>query len=125
MWKEFVQEWMTAVFDAAGEVIQPEEQWIDSQGFTSATGVGQIPVITSGVHLLFETCKTKEGPWNIKSDNTPGATPGVSEQYAGACFLTNAPDATNLNRFDRYIRWRITASGAGSICFRNVMVFRA
>lgn len=125
MWKEFVQDWVTVSFGAAGEVIQPEEQWIDTQGFTSAALIQQVPQVTTNLSLVYETAKVKDGPWTVKGTIATGEAPDATNQYVFDGYLTNAPDAVAANRFDRWIRWRIAATGTGHVCFRHVFVFRA
>ena len=114
------------------EVIQPQNEWIDTQGFHSAAMDYQVPA-GKDVVVLFETSVSPEGPWEqligielTVDPNNPHQQ--ARDQYASGGFFTDDPSSPKRARFNRYIRWRAfaeyAASGPWLICTRWVWVLK-
>ena len=135
------QPWVTIEFDAAAEdeegyendtgmeVIQPQDEWIDTQGFHSAALEFQVPA-RENVALLFETAVSPEGPWDPLAgiELSAPVEEQAGDQYASGGLFTDDPSSPKRARFNRYIRWRAfaeyAASGPWLICARWVWVLK-
>lgn len=129
MKKDYMLDWVTVSFGASGgDVIQPESQWFDAEGCVDGVGTAQFPCVDDNVTVSFETSKTREGPWawfsRIEGGQTPSQVPTAADEYCVHGSITNRADASTQVRFDRFIRWRVTATGEGVACFRSTMLFR-
>jgi hypothetical protein len=131
MTRECVWEWRTVQVDKGGagegeavEIIQPEAEWADGAGFRVATVMFQVPAISAGLTIIFETAKSLEGPapWVAFQTVTSAECPDSTSEYAVIAYLSTDVDAEF--RFFRYIRWRIVATAANAYaCFRLTAVF--
>jgi len=138
MVKEVVWDWRTVQVDKAGTdlagetvtVLPSESEFIDAEGFRTATVMVQVPVISQKLTLVFETAKSLEGPapWVPFQTVTWDDCPAASTEYAVIAYMSSSVEA-NL-RFLRYIRWRVEATGVSAgevydrhVCFRVVAVF--
>jgi len=126
MYKELVQPWVTIEFSGAGEVIQSQEQWADTEGFSSGTAMMQVPWIDNqgdedNLEVIAETSPSLDGPWERMDSGSSGTGP-TAPDYAIIHYLSTNPDVPSTARFSRYIRWRIVARAAGvGLCFRSVL----
>ena len=113
MFKEWSTGWITVEFGGAGELVQPQEEWMDAEGMGlgAAGAMTTIMPFNSGVDVIMETSKVVEGPWRKLWDRN-SALPAPYTDFGAD---TNAPD--NPNATDHYIRLRFTATGAASCCF--------
>jgi hypothetical protein len=127
MYREYHQDYRNVEFDGPGEVCQPEEDWIDTEGCTSGAMQLQMLSLTGSVSFIVQTSKSREGPWTDYA-TLPGTgsppLPDASEEYAVHAGLTTGTDVNPMYHFDRYMRWRIVATGAGQVCFRLSFVFK-
>jgi hypothetical protein len=103
------QEWTTLGRGASGSEIQDLHSALDMGGEEAVTILVEAPAVSSAT-LALETAASLEGPWlAVKSWNA-----AVREAVQLLVHL-GAP-ATNLLR--RYVRWKVTTTGAGYACFR-------
>jgi hypothetical protein len=126
--KEVVQEWVTVEFGAAGgEYVQPEEEWLDMEEYTSLAGVEQIPHFSTNLTMYLETAKNREGPWEPVEDmdfESWEDTYTAANQYAHHWVSGRGTDVTPGNRIERLVRVRLVATGAASICMRRTLILK-
>jgi len=135
--KESVQEWVTVEFTEPGEVLQPEEDWIDLGDCTSMAGVDQIPWFAVSANakltLITETAKNREGPWEtVVGEVTSAGDP--DEEYAFHWIVGRGTDVAATHRIERFGRWRIKFERtggdpevdpiSGEMCFRRSAVMK-
>jgi len=129
--KEIRIPWVTVQMESAGnppppDIIQQQDEWMDTEGFTSCAFMFQCPKMSDDITLYFETAMRPEGPWRNVGTIESSGLPTADDEYAAMKYMTSAADAVDANRFDRYIRWRLSATGGDPhICFRFAGVFRA
>ncbi len=109
-----MQPWLT-LFQTTGagitadptEVIQPQESWVDTQGYELAVLTMDILGLTgTDVSLDLEGCDDLGGSWKALYSYTVATSPNTPEHVE---LLSEAgPDAAY--RLTRWLRWRINNS---------------
>ena len=119
--------WVTITLQSTDkEVVQLQDEWMDTEGFTSGSLMVQCPVLSTDLTCYFETAQKVEGPWRTIWELTNANCPSENDEYAETMYLTSAPDASDSNRFDRYIRWRVVSNDYNTyFCFRAAAFFRS
>jgi hypothetical protein len=141
MSRHIEQPWLTLEFDAANEddagsetgtemeVIQPQDEWIDTQGYHAAALEVQMPE-RQNVALVFETGQDAQSPWEplAVAELVTDPEERAQDQYSAGSVFTDDSSAPKKARFSRYIRWRAFASfhatGPWRLCARWVWVLK-
>jgi len=125
MMKEVVDHWVTVEFGAGGgTVIQPEEQWLDAEGYDTIAGLSQVPVHSTNLTAYLETAEKREGPWETVHSSTHETAPEADTDYTIHWVFGRGTDVPQTLRVNRYVRYKLVATGAAYICCRRVMVLK-
>jgi hypothetical protein len=103
------QDWTTLARATSGSEVQDLDSALDMGGEEEVTALVEISAVSSATVAL-ETAVSLEGPWlSVKSWNTATRE---------AVQLLTHLGAPSVNLLRRYVRWKVTTTGAGYACFR-------
>ena len=103
-------------------IIQPEEGWLDTQGFRNMQLRTHVLYLSGTQSLYLETCDILDGSWERLTSVTSGGSSVASD-----AFYTADRPKSEYQRMRRYIRWRwadFTGGGPYEICFRMAAVLK-
>lgn len=110
---KLLQEWTTIQVPLSGTVAQDENGWLDLTNYDDIVVWSQVRTASNISTLDIETSPTKDDGWF-----TSMASPSVAA--ATAPVVTKVIFSSATTPLARFVRWKVTASGAGAanITFR-------
>lgn len=105
------------------EIIQPEQRWVDTEGYNKLGVTVEIMDKTTASTLVFETCDMLDGDWITFMSWSGALTAEMASQY---WYVNRNISRDETARLRRYVRWRWTGlSGSDQyIAFRAKLALR-